>query len=404
MRCFPIFAAACLAVATAEAALEADLTTTAGIVTVELDFVRAPRAVANFISLAEGTRRWIDPSTGAVSDDRYYDGTVFHAVVNQPGDRRASGGSRDGSGADGPGFTILDDLDPALVHQPYVMAFESSGPNSGGGRFHLTGSDPMPARDGRDIVFGSVTSASGRETVDQILAAAPGTVTLLSVSFRRTDPAAAAFDALDVPLPTVETPPGGPRVSPAGIGFDFVRPPGASTLRASASSDLAQWQPVLERFRGIDDPSPPAPEPVETFEAPTRFYHFAAVSHPAAGGCAGFAHRTLRIETPGTGEIIYSFDATGLAGTYLNVPIPGFPLTFSGPFTVLPELPAKYDAYRFSVLIHAEGLGGSPRNWIRGGYDSVGGTTVTGRHVTAFFDASMNPVFEDSGPLEIDRP
>jgi hypothetical protein len=29
---------------------------------------------------------------------------------------------------------------------------------------------------------------------------------------------------------------------------------------------------------------------------------------------------------------------------------------------------------------------------------------VTGRQVTGFFDAALNPVFEDSGSLELSRP
>ena len=44
--------------------LFADFSTSAGTFTVELDFVRAPRTVANFVRLAEGTQSWMDPATG----------------------------------------------------------------------------------------------------------------------------------------------------------------------------------------------------------------------------------------------------------------------------------------------------------------------------------------------------
>lgn len=388
----------------AHAALEADIATSKGVVTVVLDHARAPRAVANFMTLAAGSRRWVDPRSGAVNDGPYYDGAGFHRVEDTAGSKWAECGSKDGSGNDDAGYRFPDEFDASLVHEPYVMAYASDGPNGSGSRFYLTGNVAIPARDGRNVVFGRIPSPAARQVVDAIIAAGNGGSTVLSVAIRRTDPAAAAFDELAVPLPVVHPVAGGLSVMP-GVEARLDAPRGTmTTLQAHSSTDLASWTPHFRSFIGLDQPVPVQPEIIDTAASPRRFYHFSLVEFPGAAGPSGFAGRKLTITTPGTGPVEYDFDATGLAGTYLNVPLPGFPLFFTGPFTVRPEMPAKYDAYGFRVLVEAVGLGGAPLNWIRGGYEAITPGSVTGRQVTAFYDAAMNPVFEDSGSLEVSRP
>jgi peptidyl-prolyl cis-trans isomerase A (cyclophilin A) len=388
----------------ARAALEADITTSKGVVTVVLEHAKAPRAVANFMTLAEGSRRWVDSRNGAVNDGPFYPGLAFHRIENTAGSKLAEFGSKNGSGMDDPGYRFPDELDATLIHESYVMAYASDAPNGSGSRVYFTGSVSMPARDGRNVVFGKIPSAAGRQVIDEILAAGNGGTTVLSVSIRRTDPAALAFDEATVPLPIVQ-PVTGPLLVTPGVSVRLNAPRGVmTTLQAHASGDLAAWAPHFRSFVGLDEVAPSQPETIDAAQLLRRFYQFSLVEFPGAGGASDFAGRTLTISTEGTGPIIYDFDATGLAGTYLNIPLPGLPLFFSGPFTVRPEIPAKYDAYRFSVLLFADGLGGAPMNWIRGGYDTVGSESVTGRQVTGFFDAALNPVFEDSGSLELSRP
>src|SRR5690606_30528949 len=97
----------------------------------------APQTVANFIGLAEGSRAWIDPATGAVMNgEPFYDGITFHRVIegfmNQAG-------SRNGLGTDGPGYTFRDETDNGLDHsQPYVLSMANSGPNTNGSQFFVT--------------------------------------------------------------------------------------------------------------------------------------------------------------------------------------------------------------------------------------------------------------------------
>ena len=64
------------------AQIYADFQTSMGAFTCELKYVESPQAVANFIGLAEGSRPWIDPATGAVRVGvPYYNGVQFHRVI-----------------------------------------------------------------------------------------------------------------------------------------------------------------------------------------------------------------------------------------------------------------------------------------------------------------------------------
>jgi peptidyl-prolyl cis-trans isomerase A (cyclophilin A) len=61
--------------------LYAHFTTTEGNFTIQLFEEQAPKTVANFTGLAEGTREWTDPRTGAKTKTPLYNGTVFHRVI-----------------------------------------------------------------------------------------------------------------------------------------------------------------------------------------------------------------------------------------------------------------------------------------------------------------------------------
>ena len=64
------------------AARRAVLHTNHGDITVDLFPDHAPKTVANFAELAEGSREWIDPRTREKTTAKLYDGTVFHRVID----------------------------------------------------------------------------------------------------------------------------------------------------------------------------------------------------------------------------------------------------------------------------------------------------------------------------------
>ncbi|MFZ0046975.1 MAG: peptidylprolyl isomerase, partial [Streptosporangiaceae bacterium] len=61
--------------------LTATLRTTQGPVVVRLYPDHAPKTVRNFVELAEGAREWTNPATRKTSQDKLYDGTIFHRVI-----------------------------------------------------------------------------------------------------------------------------------------------------------------------------------------------------------------------------------------------------------------------------------------------------------------------------------
>lgn len=390
--------------ACSHAALEVDFVTPLGTVTAQLDYLRAPKASANLVTLAEGTRAWVDPTSGAVRHTPFFAGLTFHRVSNTPTAKFAETGSPTATGTDGPGYAFPDEFDPALTHQPYVLAMANDGPNTNGSRICLTGNLALPDRNGTHSVFGTVPGAPGRAVIDAILAAPPGSIAITAVNVRRTDPAALTFNPHAVGLPTVQALSPALTVVPGVSTTAAVQQPAATVLQAHAAADLAAWAPHFRSFVAADDPPPGPARLIDSAALPRRFYQFSLVSSPASLGPSGFANRTLTIEGSGFDTLIYQFNASGLGGTYQNIVL-GLPF-YEGSFVVRNEIPAVLGPYSFSVLLHLfdEPLGGSPFNHIRGGFDTAAPNSLSGRHLTTLLSPTMTPVFDDRGPLTLSRP
>jgi peptidyl-prolyl cis-trans isomerase A (cyclophilin A) len=98
---------------------------------------QAPKAVANFIMLAEGTKDWTDPTTKKVQHHKpFYNGTTFHRVIPE---FMIQGGDPTGTGMGDPGYSFDDELDPNLnFDAPGKLAMANSGPNTNGSQFFIT--------------------------------------------------------------------------------------------------------------------------------------------------------------------------------------------------------------------------------------------------------------------------
>ena len=57
------------------------LHTNRGDIRIELFDNHAPKTVANFIRLSDGSREWIDPRTGQPGQGALYTDVVFHRVI-----------------------------------------------------------------------------------------------------------------------------------------------------------------------------------------------------------------------------------------------------------------------------------------------------------------------------------
>jgi peptidyl-prolyl cis-trans isomerase A (cyclophilin A) len=111
--------------------------TSMGRITCQFYEKQAPKTVANFIALAEGTKDWVDPTTHKkMHNKRLYDGTIFHRVIP---DFMIQGGDPTGTGMGDPGYTFEDEFDPNLnFDQPGRLAMANSGPNTDGSQFFIT--------------------------------------------------------------------------------------------------------------------------------------------------------------------------------------------------------------------------------------------------------------------------
>lgn len=258
---------------TAPAQVFADFRTTLGTFSIELFHEDAPRTVANFVSLAEGTRPWLDPKTQKVRTGvPYYDGIIFHRVIPN---FVIQGGSPQGTGTDGPGYKFPDELTKGptgqLLHSHNaagMMSMANSGVHTNGSQFFITTSVTPPATfpthlDDKHTVFGKVaagpggTAGEGQAVVDAIAAVPRGTgdkpltpVVMESVRIRRVGAAAEAFDAQAWALPdvtdarTILTTALNPGASPPSttrfeLTYERVRHAATSF---SYSADAATWQ------------------------------------------------------------------------------------------------------------------------------------------------------------------
>jgi peptidyl-prolyl cis-trans isomerase A (cyclophilin A) len=141
----------------------ATFVTTEGTFTIKLFEQEAPKTVANFIGLAEGTKTWTDPRTGQKVTQPYYDGIVFHRVIDG---FMIQGGDPLGQGTGGPGYNFEDEFHPSLRHtKEGILSMANRGPNTNGGQFFITLA-PTPWLDNRHSIFGEV--ASGMEVVRAI--------------------------------------------------------------------------------------------------------------------------------------------------------------------------------------------------------------------------------------------
>ena len=144
-------------------AVYAEFVTSEGNFTVRLFDAEAPNTVANFVGLAEGTKEWTDPRTGRKVKQPYYNGIIFHRVIDG---FMIQGGDPLGKGIGGPGYEFDDEFHPNLKHSKEgMLSMANRGPHTNGGQFFITLA-PTPHLNNRHSVFGEVES--GMDVVRKI--------------------------------------------------------------------------------------------------------------------------------------------------------------------------------------------------------------------------------------------
>ena len=169
-------------------AVYADFVTSEGNFTIRLFDTEVPNTVANFVGLAEGSKEWVDPRTNQTSNSPYYDGIIFHRVIDG---FMIQGGDPLGQGVGGPGYEFADEFHPRLRHDKAgILSMANRGPNTNGSQFFIT-LGPTPHLDNRHAVFGEVTT--GMDIVRRIGSTPTGRqdrpvkdITITSITITRT--------------------------------------------------------------------------------------------------------------------------------------------------------------------------------------------------------------------------
>jgi peptidyl-prolyl cis-trans isomerase A (cyclophilin A) len=345
------------------APLHADLlatfATTRGNVVVSLHFDKTPQTVANFMTLAQGTRSRIDPATGAVIRKPLYAGETFYRVLNDFSGKLAQTGSGTGSVTGGPGYTFRDEFDASLRHGPYILAMQNDeSPHTNGSQIYFTGDNGFPDDVGKNTVFGSITEAS-HGVVDAIIMAGSNLTTINSVSFQRTSPQAVAFDEHAQQLPECAGFAGNLEVDPGEyVKFlAYVPQPEGSFLFFSRSLNLQDWGAVNLLAYQATGMQGSVDFFIDDGMAKRAFYHFANVKHPdaLAPEQSVLADETLSINLASGRNMVFSF-TSGEVGTFTDSATSG-----SAAFTVVSYFPEPYKAifimesgalsYRFDCVL-----------------------------------------------------
>ena len=141
----------------------ATLHTNCGDIKIALFGNHAPKTVANFVGLAQGTKDYSTQNASGGSSGPFYDGAVFHRVIDG---FMIQGGDPTGTGAGGPGYRFADEIDKSLKHtKPGIFSMANAGPGTNGSQFFITHL-ATPHLDGKHAVFGEVTE--GQDIVNKI--------------------------------------------------------------------------------------------------------------------------------------------------------------------------------------------------------------------------------------------
>lgn len=164
--------------------LYAKFNTNKGEILVNLEYIKTPGTVGNFVALAEGNMENSVKAQGTP----YYDGLKFHRVIP---DFMIQGGCPQGTGTGNPGYKFDDEFHPDLKHSGAgVLSMANAGPGTNGSQFFITHVE-TPWLDNNHTVFGQVVS--GQEVVDAI---AQGD-TIETLEIIRVGADAEAFNAIE---------------------------------------------------------------------------------------------------------------------------------------------------------------------------------------------------------------
>jgi len=149
----------------APATATATLHTNRGDIRIALFGNHAPKTVANFVGLADGSKDYSDKNAKGATSGPFYDGSVFHRIIDN---FMIQGGDPTGTGRGGPGFRFEDEFHPELqFDRVYLLAMANAGPGTNGSQFFIT-TAKTPHLNRKHTIFGEVADEESRKIVDAI--------------------------------------------------------------------------------------------------------------------------------------------------------------------------------------------------------------------------------------------
>ena len=143
----------------------ATLHTNRGDIVISLFGNHAPKTVANFVGLADGSGSYTTKNASGSDTGPFYDGAIFHRVISG---FMIQGGDPTGTGRGGPGYQFGDEFHPELTfNRPYLLAMANAGPGTNGSQFFIT-VGPTPHLNRRHTIFGEVIDPASQQVVDAI--------------------------------------------------------------------------------------------------------------------------------------------------------------------------------------------------------------------------------------------
>lgn len=293
----------------------AEFNTSLGSYTCVLYYAQSPKAVANFIGLATGQRAWLSLPSGVVKTNRFYTGTTFHRVIagfmNQ-------GGSPNGLGTDGPGYSFVDEFTNTLRFDKFgVLAMANSGPDSNGSQYFVTVS-PQPSLNDVHTIFGRLYGGSNVVyAINHVVTGAndkPLTnVVVNSIIITNVGAAAAAFNLATQGLPSVTNLSLKIARASPGVSLTFSNRVNVDN-RLYSSSNLMNWSALAPRLEVV---VPATNTLFRTASLPSEFFRLAQIQYPQTLLVpTNVLNKTITVNfSAGNGTFVTSLNGSG-GGSY----------------------------------------------------------------------------------------
>lgn len=349
------FAAFWTGVQRSDAQLIAEVRTSAGNFSIDLNFTGARRTVAHFMRLANGTQPWMNEKTGRiVTGTPFYNGLSFYRIVDEappffPTTRKyIQAGARYPGDAflqeltQGAGYNLRDEIrrflngNLIIPHLAYTVTMANTGPHSSSSQFLITVINDS-SLDNKNSAFGTVQQnfieyneagqpisvTNGRAVVATIQSSfIPATIN--SITFRRIGIAANQFDET-APEAIGELPIlGNPAITAIHHGPTHVTLTGpqliSTQLRLFTSVDLNNW--LYAPLSGVYTSSEVITNPqvsVAHGGAPRGFYWLAGASYPRTASPANLLGKTIFVGRQTPESIRFIFDINGLNPIYQRI-------------------------------------------------------------------------------------